>query len=236
MGLWKRVGRQAWVQTAVGVTAAEYLRLVALTNRTVVEPRTVYDGLMQVMPIIIAAWHGQHFMIPFLRKPEHRFKTLISRHRDGNINAVIAEHFGIGAIRGSGDHGGEFHRKGAVSAFRAMLAALEDGFSVTLTADVPKVARVAGTGIVKLAQMSGRPIYPLAIANSRRVELNSWDRSALPLPFGRMAGVLGEPITVDAAAGPDDLERARRAVETNLNAATGRAYALVDRRTGANHG
>ena len=236
MGLWKRVGRQPWVQSAVGVTAAEYLRLVALTNRTVVEPRPVYDGLMQTMPIIIAAWHGQHFMIPFLRRPEHRFKTLISRHRDGNINAVIAEHFGIGAIRGSGDHGGEFQRKGAVSAFRTMLAALEQGYSVTLTADVPKVSRVAGAGIVKLAQMSGRPIYPLAIANSRRIELKSWDRSAFPLPFGRMAGVLGEPIRVDTAAGTDALEEARRAVEASLNAATARAYALADGHGDIRHG
>ena len=236
MGFWKRVGRQPWAQKAVGVTAAEYLRLVALTNRTIVEPRSVYDNLMQAMPIIIAAWHGQHFMIPFLRRPEHKFKTLISRHRDGEINAIVAGHFGIGAIRGSGDHGGEFHRKGAVSAFRAMLAALEQGYSVTLTADVPKVARVAGTGIVKLAQMSGRPIYPLAIANSRRIVLNSWDRSAIPLPFGRMAGVLGDPIGVSETASPDEIESARRSVEDGLNAATARAYALCDRRGDRQHG
>jgi len=37
-----------------------------------------------------------------------------------------------------------------------------------MTADVPKVSRVAGLGIVKIAQMSGRPIYPVAIATRRR--------------------------------------------------------------------
>jgi lysophospholipid acyltransferase (LPLAT)-like uncharacterized protein len=152
MKLWKRVGRQRWAQVTIGIAAAEYLRLVALTNRTVVEPRPVYDNLLQEMPIIIAMWHGQHLMVPFLRKPEHRFKTLISRHRDGEINAVVAEHFGIGTIRGSGDHGGEFQRKGAVGAFRTMLSALEQGYSISLTADVPKVSRVAGTVIVRLAQ------------------------------------------------------------------------------------
>jgi lysophospholipid acyltransferase (LPLAT)-like uncharacterized protein len=233
MGFWKRVGRQRWAQVAIGVTAAEYLRLVSLTSRTVVEPRAVYDNLMREMPIIIAMWHGQHLMVPFLRKPEHRFKTLISRHRDGEINAVVAERFGIGTIRGSGDHGGEFQRKGAVGAFRTMLSALEDGYSISLTADVPKVSRVAGTGIVMLAQLSGRPIYPFAIANSRRIEMNSWDKSAVPLPFGRMAAVLGTPIAVGAA---DDLETARRAVETGLNVATERAYALADGQAGAHRG
>jgi lysophospholipid acyltransferase (LPLAT)-like uncharacterized protein len=225
MNLWKRVGRQRWAQVTIGIAAAEYLRLVALTNRTVVEPRPVYDNLLQEMPIIIAMWHGQHLMVPFLRKPEHRFKTLISRHRDGEINAIVAEHFGIGTIRGSGDHGGEFQRKGAVGAFRTMLSALEQGYSISLTADVPKVSRVAGTGIVRLAQLSGRPIYPFAIANSRRIEMDTWDDSAVPLPFGRMAAVLGTPIMVGES---DDLEAARRAVENGLNAATGLAYALAD--------
>ena len=52
-----------------------------------------------------------------------------------------------------------------------MLIALEEGYNVALTADVPKVARVCGPGIVKLASMSGRPIYPVAIATSPRPEL-----------------------------------------------------------------
>ena len=60
-----------------------------------------------------------------------------------------------------------------------MLTALEEGYSVALTADVPKVARVCGLGIVKLASMSGRAIYPMAIATGRRRVLNNWDRSAV---------------------------------------------------------
>ena len=81
-------------------------------------------------------------------------------------------------IRGSGAHNGEFHRKGGASAFAEMLEALQQGYNVALTADVPKVARVAGLGVVKLAQHSGRPIYAVAIASSRRIELDNWDRSA----------------------------------------------------------
>jgi lysophospholipid acyltransferase (LPLAT)-like uncharacterized protein len=100
---------------------------------------------------------------------------------------------------------------------------------VALTADVPKVSRVAGGGIVRLARDSGRPIYPIAIASSRRVELDNWDRSAINLPFSRMAGVVGDPVRVSADATDADLEEARRAVEDRLNAATARAYALADR-------
>jgi lysophospholipid acyltransferase (LPLAT)-like uncharacterized protein len=183
------------------------------------------------MPVILAMWHGQHFMAPFIKKKGYRAKTLISRHRDGEMNAVAAEWLGVETIRGSGDHGREFHRKGGVGAYRQMLQALEEGYNVALTADVPKVSRVAGGGIVRLARDSGRPIYPIAIASSRRIELDNWDRSAINLPFSRMAGVVGDPVRVHADATDEDLEEARRAVEERLNAATARAYALVDRTT-----
>ena len=58
------------------------------------------------MPAIFAFWHGQHFLTPFIKtKDTHRAKVLISRHRDGEFNAIAAERLGIGTIRGSGDHG-----------------------------------------------------------------------------------------------------------------------------------
>jgi lysophospholipid acyltransferase (LPLAT)-like uncharacterized protein len=153
---------------------------------------------------------------------------LVSRHRDGEINAVAAERLGVGAIRGSGSHGGDFYKKGGVTAFGEIVAALQGGYNVALTADVPKVARVAGLGIVKIAQMSGRPILPVAIATSRRIELSNWDRTAINLPFGRGANVAGRLIHVPADADASTLELARRAVEEALNAVTQRAYELAD--------
>ena len=97
-----------------------------------------------------------------------------------------------------------------------------------MTADVPKVSRVAGLGIVKLAQMSGRPIYPVAIATRRRIVLDNWDRTTINLPFSRGAGVAGAPIHVPEDADDATLELARRAVEEALNAVTARAYEMVD--------
>jgi lysophospholipid acyltransferase (LPLAT)-like uncharacterized protein len=215
-------------QKATGIVAAEYLRLVWNTNRFVIEPEGIYESVDRDAPVIIAMWHGQHFLMPFVKRPHHRVKTLVSRHRDGEINAIAAERLGVGAIRGSGSHGGEFLGKGGVSGFKEMLSALQEGYIVALTADIPKVARVAGLGIVKLASASGRPIYPIAIATRRRLELKNWDRTAINLPFGRAARVAGEPIRVAADADGAALETARRALEASLNAATARAYALAD--------
>ena len=86
-----------------------------------------------------------------------------------------------------------------------------------------------------LARASGRPIYPLAIATSRRFEVDNWDRSAINLPFGRGAAVIEEAIRVPADADDAGLESYRQQVEAALNKATTRAYAMVDRK-GANAG
>jgi lysophospholipid acyltransferase (LPLAT)-like uncharacterized protein len=229
---WKRLSRQRWAQVSIGVVAAEYLRLVAKTNPFVLEPADIYDRITPDLPIILAMWHGQHFLLPFAKKPEHRAKVLISRHRDGELNAIVAERLGVGTIRGSGDNGREFARKGGVAAFKSMMDALDEGYNVALTADVPKVARKAGLGIVKLAQFSGRPIYPIACATSRRIELDNWDRTAINLPFGRGAAVIPDPIEVPADADDAALEAARLAVENALDEATRRAYEIVDGRRG----
>ena len=58
--------------------------------------------------------------------------------------------------------------------------------------------------------MSGRPIYPVAIATSRRIVLDNWDRTTINLPFGRGALVAGEPIRVPRDADDATLEAARQ--------------------------
>lgn len=232
MSTLKRITASPPFLRAIGTIGAWYLRLVWYTSSKVLEPARVYDTVP--FPIIIAMWHGQHFLMPFIKNfdRKQRSKVLISRHRDGELNARAAEILGIGTIRGSGAHNGEFHRKGGATAFTEMLGALEEGYNVALTADVPKVARVAGLGVVKLAQYSGKPIYTAAVASSRRIELKNWDRSAVNLPFSRIAVVAGEPIRVPRNADAATLEAARLQVESELNRITARAYEIVDR-TGA---
>src|SRR6478735_8792199 len=229
----KRITASPMFQGAMGTLGAWYLRFVWLTSRTVVEPGTMSLYADLESPAIVAAWHGQHFLMPFIKDAKrHRAKVLISRHRDGEINARTAEKLGIGTIRGSGAHDGGFHHKGGPAAFTEMLEALKDGYNIAMTADVPKVARVAGLGIVKLAQHSGRPIYPVAMASSRRIELDNWDRSAVNLPFARMGIVASEAIFVSPNADREALEAARQKVESELNRATARAYEIADRTGG----
>jgi lysophospholipid acyltransferase (LPLAT)-like uncharacterized protein len=226
----RRIGRQHWAKAAIGVAAAEYIRFVDRTVRLTVEPADAYDRVEADMPVIIAFWHGQHLLATNARRSAYKVKMLVSMHHDGDVNAIAAQRLGVGTIRGSGNHAGGFVHKGGVAAFQGMIDALAEGWSVALSADVPKVSRKVGLGIIKLAQITGRPIHAIAIATTHRVVLNNWDRSTVNLPFGRGAGVVPEAVRVPADADETALEAARRLLEDRLNTATARAYAIVDRR------
>jgi len=230
MSLLKRIVRSRLVQESLGFLVACYLGLVRRTNRFVMEPADAYDRIGPRMPVIAAMWHGQHFMIHFAKRPQDRAASLVSRSGDGEFNAVALRHLGVRAIRGSGARGRDIRKKGGVQAMRAMLRALDGGEMVVLTADIPKIARVCGEGIVTLAQLSGRPIVPVAVVTSRRMDFESWDKASIGLPFGRGAMVLGDPIPVPRDADAQALEALRRQVERELDRVHARAYALVGSR------
>jgi len=229
--------RGSWFQRGIGFLAAEYLKFVWRTNRFTLDPPGLYERVEPQLPAIFAFWHGQHFMTPFIKtKDSHVAKVLVSLHPDGEYNAIAAERLGIGTIRGSGDHGSGFHRKGGISAYREMVRALEENYNIALTADVPKRSRVVGLGIIMLARESGRPIMPFAMATSRYIRLNNWDRTTINLPFGRGALIGVEEVYVPSDADAEKMEELRLKLEAILNEATRRAYAMVGRPEGADHG
>jgi lysophospholipid acyltransferase (LPLAT)-like uncharacterized protein len=225
--MFNRIGSSEATLALLGGLLAAHYKIVGLTNKTIRSPDTdFYDPFNAHPAFIIALWHGQHFLMPFFGWHPEKLNILITTHRDGEILARACGHFGLRCIRGSG--GRDFVRKKAVRAFTTMLRTLQQGDSMVMTADVPKVARVAGLGIVTLAKHSGCPIIPVAMATSRRFELSNWDRTCINLPFGRMAMVRGEPIPVDRGADDAALEVARAKVEQDLNEVTARAYQLCD--------
>jgi lysophospholipid acyltransferase (LPLAT)-like uncharacterized protein len=225
----KRIAKSRSVRRFAGRLLASWLQLVRRTNRFVVEPANAEDAFYAHVPVIVALWHGQHFMGPYLKRPRDRVAVMISRHGDGEINAAAAEAFGFELVRGSGaQRADQIRKRGGAEALRGALAKLKDGCSLVMTADVPKVSRVAGDGVVTLAQLSGRPVVPVAVVTSRRLDFKSWDRSSMGLPFGRGAIVTGEPIHVPRDASNGLKETLRQRIEAELDRVHARAYALVE--------
>ena len=223
----KHIGRSRPVQTALAFIAAHYLRLVRATTRFAVEPADFAKRAQADAPVIGALWHGQHTMAHFAWPGGMKVAALISRNADAEINAMVLQKLGVIPIRGSGGSAYKMRRRGGVLALREMLRTLESGTSLVLTADVPKVARQCGEGIIRLAMHSGRPIYPVAVVKRWRLDFKSWDRASFGLPFGRGAIVIGDAIRIASHASAEEVEAARLALQNALNEAHARAYALV---------
>jgi lysophospholipid acyltransferase (LPLAT)-like uncharacterized protein len=226
--MFKKLSSSEPVYAIGGFLMACHFRLVILTNRILRVPHDTFFAPWDAEPVIFAMWHGEHFLLPFFVRRTDPVSVMITLHRDGEIATRYCDHLKFKVVRGSGDHGKEFVRKRAVRAFTTLLRLLKRGEHVAMTADVPKVSRVAGLGIVTLAKHSGCPIVPTAMGVSRRFRLKNWDRTCIALPFGRMVMIRGEPIRVARDADDAALEEARRRVEEQMNEITARAYALAE--------
>ncbi len=211
----------------LGRGMARFVRLVERTSTIETEPHDLRARLRAQHPLIMACWHGQFMMLSWLRPADVKVAAMVARHRDAElIGAALAE-VGVELIRGAGAGGRQKDRGGAY-ALRASLRALEGGASLVMTADVPPgPARRAGSGIITLARLSGRPIYPVAAASSRFKVFDTWSRVTLNLPFSRLVFVGAEPILVPRNADAETMERLRVELEHGLEAATLRAYELA---------
>jgi lysophospholipid acyltransferase (LPLAT)-like uncharacterized protein len=214
--------RSRFVLGVAARLAHAWLRFVGWTQSRVPECAEAERALRGNHPAIVACWHGQHLLAPFFRPRDLPFVALLSKNADAEVNAWVVRKFGIGTVRGSGGRvPGRSLEKGGARALIALRRRLAEGCNAFMIADISKAtAREAGLGVVTLAKITGRPIVPAAATTSRRFVLRrTWDRTTVPLPFGRMAVVAGDPIFVPADA---DAALMEAAGET--------AAALADRR------
>lgn len=225
----RSLSQNGFALSATSRLAIWYLQWVERTNKIVVEPLDALETLTPKQPFIVGVWHGQHILMPVLPIGLNA-SAMISKNFDGEVTARIVEHFGNRTIRASGGRSQkQTLKKGGMIGFLEMLNALRENDNVVQTADVPKgVAKRVGLGIIMLGQKSGAPIVPLAIASSRRhVFQKSWDKTALNMPYGTTAIVVGELVHVPNDADDAVLEICRANLEKELNRATKRAYELT---------
>ncbi|CCV06286.1 conserved hypothetical protein [Mesorhizobium metallidurans STM 2683] len=233
---WRKIreplAQSRFVKDVIASLFAQFVRLVRLTNRVVDGSAPISGGsYSEFEPGIIALWHGQHLLTPAYYPKGRPLVAMVSRSADAELNALMLEKFDVEAVRGSGGRESSRHLdKGGAKALIALKKSLAAGKNVAMIADIPHgTPRDSGLGIVLLARLSGRPILPTAITTSRRKVLErSWDKTTINLPFGRSSIVIGAPVFVPADADEAEMERKRQEVTASLNAATAKAYRLVD--------
>ncbi len=176
------------------------------------------DQVLARWPSFLPCYWHQHnlFCAQYLLAQQQRrgLKTgfLISPSVDGELATLILQRAGAHVIRGSSS------RTGALAMKEYFHALTRDGVSPVLTPDGPRGPRFKfKPGAILLAQMSGRPILPMAYAASR-AWLIHWDRFVLPWPFSRIAIAIGPPRSVPRVLGVADVQALQSELETTLKA------------------
>jgi lysophospholipid acyltransferase (LPLAT)-like uncharacterized protein len=194
----------------------------------VVDPPDFMDRIAADWPVIGISWHGQSNLAYAVMPDPKRIALLISMHPDGQMMAAMAHSLGFQTIDGSGASTRQSTGTGGLAAFRAMLKALKGGTTLFATADVPpEPGRNVSLGMIALARRSGRPVYAIATATSRRKILDRvWDKMQLNFPFSTI-GFAGEgPFDMTNPAVPDETYAAELA--KSLDRVLAKAFALAD--------
>ena len=208
----------------VGVTL---IRLVWGWSRvvSVAGAEHITDALSRAPSFIPVYWHQQQlFCIKYLlgqRGAGVKLGFLISPSVDGELGAMLARRIGAEVIRGSSSHTG-------ARALRDYYQALShDNVSPAITPDGPRGPPWKfKPGAVLLAQLSQRPIIPIAYAASSAWKIQ-WDRFIIPKPLSRIAIAVGEPVYIPKGLDAGALERHQIDMQTRLESLHVEARAAV---------
>ena len=189
--------------------AATYIRFVGLTSRIIWVNRVIREELEASGDgFIYAFWHGRQVFLTYLHRhtPVH---PLISQSSDGELIARVCRSFGMEPVRGSTS-------KGGTEALLQMRSLMDTGDQIAFTPDGPRgPLRQVQSGVLFVAQKTGRPIVPVAVGAKRHwLFKGSWDEFIVPKPFNRIAVIYGEGIHVSPA---DDLKAKAHELEEALN-------------------
>ncbi len=137
--------------------------------------------------VLYAFWHGVQLPLIFTHR-KMGIRIMISRSRDGSLVSSICENMGFDPVRGSSSRGG-------VSAARELVDALRAGYPAAITPDGPKgPAEIVKRGVSLIPRRSDVPVVPYGVSAFPAINLRSWDKFMIPLPFAKLVISEGRPI------------------------------------------
>ncbi len=162
------------------------------------------------VPCLVAFWHGEILMNPFLHQKffkDAKMSVMISEHFDGELIAKIAKYFGFSSIRGSSS-------RGAIKALKMSLRLIDSGGGIAITPDGPRGPfHSVADGIVTLAQKKDIPIVVYRYKASSFWQLKSWDKFIVPKPFSTLEFYASEPFYVTGLS----KEESKQMIKEKLN-------------------
>lgn len=200
-----------------------FIHLYSATFRLTVENEEAWMALLQQGDrVLLCAWHQQFFgAIHHFRKYRPLKPCLmISRSKDGEIIAGVAERTGWIPVRGSSSRGGR-------EAMREIIAKLnETGLAAHIVDGPQGPAGIVKNGLIAIAQATGAAVVPFYVSADRAWHFKSWDRFMLPKPFSRVTIRFDAPMHLKPAEDETAFEAQRVFIEKTMLPHMGPPYGV----------
>lgn len=211
----KKILKSEGMKAFAGRLASAYIWFVYKTSRwDVIKQEAPHQFIKEKKPFILAFWHGRLLMMPTLMTKDAKAHVMISHHGDGEIISRAIQHWRLKSIRGSSS-------KGALAAIKEFLKVIRKKEIAVITPDGPRGPRMhAQEGVVRLAAMSGVPVFPASFSTSRGKRLKSWDHFWVAKPFSKGVIIWDDPIYVPREDNDGAHQKSLQKIEESLTRIT----------------
>ena len=164
--------------------------------------RTARIGPVTRAPVVLAFWHEYNlalYVMAAVRRGDLPHASFTTDTPRGTVIATIFERLArypgqVEILRLPAEQ----DREAARTLARRLGDLGRAGFSLVVTPDGPwGPYRVAKPGALIVARQAGLPIVPVAVRARPAIRLSKrWDRQLIPLPFSRIALVMGPQLLI----------------------------------------
>lgn len=179
-----------WRARLLGWCGTQALRLCSATWRVQATGWEILDRCAVAgEPHLLVFWHAKY--VPLFRLfAGRKICVVTSRSARGDVIADVSRRFGYSIV--------QLRDRGKFASLDRMRAAMLGAAEVGVAVDGPfGPYHVVKRGAIQLAAQGGYRIVPVSVASRPKwVFAQRWDDLEIPLPFARVALVIGPPLPV----------------------------------------
>jgi lysophospholipid acyltransferase (LPLAT)-like uncharacterized protein len=204
-----------WQRIQIAILPRVAVLIMNAIGRTLRWEREGTEHLEQVYQqgkrAILVCWHCCTFASTYYWK-RRGIIVMSSQNFESECLAGVLRRLGYGLARGSSSRGG-------LKALAEMARWLRSGKDAGFTVDGPRGPRYqVKPGPMLLAKRTGDAVVCFHVSLQRKIQLNTWDHTQIPIPFSKAFILTAPPIYLSRAANEDDLKSKITEMQHTLDA------------------
>ena len=222
--MFKRFIKFKLIQLILGLLIAIYMTIVKHTTKWSIENEAELSKIIKNNDaFILITWHSRILMLNAAWTDKRLIPSvLISKSRDGAIITNACRFLGINTIRGSIKANKKNNKikvsKRGTLATQEIIKALDNTGCIVITPDGPSGPRQhLKKGALRIARITGVPIYPIIFSVHKRKVFNTWDSFVLPFPFNKGKFIWTNPVYIPKETTDRELKEIQIKIENKMN-------------------